>query len=124
MRWNTTNVTFGTKYISAFQALTALWFTQPGATRSASLRACPWLSYFAPLALRTAKLLVNARFLAGRRRSFVAKELRRGLGLVSDLRPDPVNGYPETKAYEIRNEDGRKAERRIDAATDQGRDEQ
>ena len=25
----------------------------PGATRSASLRACPWLLYFAPLALRS-----------------------------------------------------------------------
>jgi hypothetical protein len=35
----------------ALSALDQIVFFSPGATRSASLRACPWLSYFAPLAL-------------------------------------------------------------------------
>jgi len=42
--------------ISAFQALIPCARGKPGATRSASLRACPWLSYSAPLALRIACL--------------------------------------------------------------------
>jgi hypothetical protein len=41
----------GRNSISAFQALAARGDRKPGATRSATLRACPWLSYSAPLAL-------------------------------------------------------------------------
>ena len=36
----------------------------PGATRSATLRACPWLSYFAPLAL-TAERRVMSQVITG-----------------------------------------------------------
>ena len=36
----------------ALSGLERFYYRLPGATRSASLRACPWLSYLAPLALR------------------------------------------------------------------------
>jgi hypothetical protein len=37
---------------SALSGLGTFFILLPGATRSASLRTCPWLSYLAPLALR------------------------------------------------------------------------
>jgi hypothetical protein len=40
-----------TRDISAFQALFDRAISQPGATYLALLGTCPWLSYFAPLAL-------------------------------------------------------------------------
>ena len=39
------------EYFVGPSGLDELGRLQPGATRSASLRACPWLSYFAPVAL-------------------------------------------------------------------------
>src|SRR5689334_13849373 len=44
--------------------------------------------------------------------------------LRSHLRPEPVNRQPEGKAHEIRSEHPRKVKSRIDAITDQSRDEQ
>jgi len=41
-----------TQGISPFQGWNIFDCLLPGATRSASLRACPWLSYSAPSALR------------------------------------------------------------------------
>ena len=40
-----------TTRISPLQGSNALYFRYPGATCSASLRTCPWLSYLAPSAL-------------------------------------------------------------------------
>src|ERR1051325_10933410 len=40
-------------HISHFQRSVQNISLLPGATRSAALHACPWLSYFAPLALHT-----------------------------------------------------------------------
>ena len=53
-----------------------------------------------------------------------SRALRHCFGAGSDLRPDPMNGQPEEKAYEIRDEDRPKTELRIDATSDQGRNQQ
>ena len=45
--------------IPLFQSFTSILFFYPGATHLASLGACPWLSYFAPLALRLVPLALR-----------------------------------------------------------------
>ena len=50
MKCSTTNVTFG---IEIYFALSGLGTGLIWLTRGDALRACPWLSYFAPLALRS-----------------------------------------------------------------------
>ena len=99
----------------ALSGLNAFWATHdPGATRLALLGACPWLLYFAPLALRR-----EGAFFCGAPKS----RSRHGFGWGSDLRPDPMNRQPEEEAYDIRHDDSRKVEP-TDADADQDRNEQ
>ena len=52
---STEGAKYDRNFISLFQSLNVI-LMYPGATRLASLDACPWLTYFARLALRVAWL--------------------------------------------------------------------
>src|SRR5689334_14393945 len=52
MKWNTTNVTFGTETYSALSGLGLKFLFCYQGRRARFARACPWLLYCAPLALR------------------------------------------------------------------------